>query len=88
MNANLFQEKVNQLKKNERLRYWCEYLKLLKLFYKEIWEQSACRFFYKKKKHKSEMNLKLTQKYYIEREHKDAWNLSSGDEWCTINPEL
>lgn len=28
--------------------------------------------FTKQKKHMSEMNLKLTQKYYIEREHKGA----------------
>lgn len=81
-----FKKKLTNWKRM-RLRYWCEYLKLLKLFYKEIREQSAFRFFYKKK-NKSEMNLKLTQKYYIEREHKDAWNLSSEDEWCTINPEL
>lgn len=41
-----------------------------------------------KTKHMSEMNLRLTQKYYIEREHKGAWNLSSEDEWCTVNTEL
>lgn len=60
----------------------------MKLFYKEIWKQYACHFFYKTKKPYEWDDLKLTQKYYIEREHKGAWNLSSEDEWCTINTEL
>lgn len=85
--CKLISIKFNQLKKNERLLSGCEYLKLVKLFYKEIWKQSTCHFLYKTKRI-SEMNFKLKQKYYIEREHKGSWNLSSEDEWCTINTEL
>lgn len=47
-----FNKKVNQLKKNERLLSGCEYLKLMKLFYKEIWKQFTCHFFYKTKQNK------------------------------------